>query len=82
MRYGGVLPCSTEGTEVLEIASFFCRELQLPVPWDPGSAKGETASVGPSPPRLGAAFKERAHTLALAPGVLPSSWYPASLPIL
>lgn len=39
----------------------------------PGSAKGEKASDGPSPLSLGAASKERTHTLALAPGVLPPS---------
>ena len=65
-----------QSTEVLEIASFLCRELWLPVPRaspgtrDHGSAMGGKASASPSPPRSGVAFKERAHTPALAPRVV------------
>lgn len=83
-----------QSAEVLEITSFLCRELWLPVPRaSPGtrdhrSVMGGKASAGPSPPRSGAAFKERARTLALAARavdlcsttVLPLHWRHSSTP--
>lgn len=98
LRHGQCCPAARKamgqmrkrGTEVLEIASFLCRELWLPVPRaSPGTRDhrpvlGGKASAGPSPPCSGAAFKERARALALATcvvdlcssTVLPLHWRP------